>query len=515
VSIVYDGDGNRVQETVAGVTTKYLVGEVNPTGYAQVFAELSGTNSLLRGYEWGLQLEAVRDFTVNSFGIFHYYGYDGRGSVRWLTDSSGSITDTYDFDAFGNLIASTGSTPNNYMFAGEQFDPALGIYYNRARYYDQRQGRFWTADTWEGLPNEPESLHRYLYASANPVNRIDPSGHFDIAETLTVVAIATTINSIESVLPDTVRNQLINGTGFSTFVIGALTPSALVGAFALSARFVGQFLSSAAVRATLAKTLPIIQKLCFAAGTPVLTKNGPVPIEQIRVRDEVLSRNMTTGKLEYKKVTQVFAPKVSRLIQLSFAGNTDSIKSTPSHPFYTQRANAKNSAWISAVQIRVGDSILSAKGDWVKVVSTSAIEKDQYVYNFEVAENHNYYVGSIGVLVHNGCDALRAIAENAASKFGILQCVPCADALETAFKSNGISGTRIELEALAPEGRFIFSEFNPDRAIADNGKHVAIEVEGLIFDNISKGIPRADWEASLATRLGNFAQSFKVTEKPF
>jgi hypothetical protein len=39
VTIVYDGDGNRVQKTVAGVTTKYLVSDVNPTGYAQVVSE--------------------------------------------------------------------------------------------------------------------------------------------------------------------------------------------------------------------------------------------------------------------------------------------------------------------------------------------------------------------------------------------------------------------------------------------------------------------------------------------
>ena len=40
-SLVYDGDGNRVQETVAGVVTRYLTGEVNPTGYVQVMAELN------------------------------------------------------------------------------------------------------------------------------------------------------------------------------------------------------------------------------------------------------------------------------------------------------------------------------------------------------------------------------------------------------------------------------------------------------------------------------------------
>jgi RHS repeat-associated protein len=75
------------------------------------------------------------------------------------------------------LISKTGATPNNYLFAGEQFDPALGIYYNRARYYDQRQGRFWTMDTIEGEDSSPASLHKYTYAAANPVSYNDPSGY--------------------------------------------------------------------------------------------------------------------------------------------------------------------------------------------------------------------------------------------------------------------------------------------------------------------------------------------------
>src|SRR5262249_1777836 len=111
-----------------------------------------------------------------------FYGFDGHGSVRFLTSSTGAVTDTYDYDAFGNLISSTGSTPNNYLFAGEQFDPALGIYYNRARYYDERSGRFWTMDTFEGRASLPASQHKYLYANANSVNDTDPSGAESVAE---------------------------------------------------------------------------------------------------------------------------------------------------------------------------------------------------------------------------------------------------------------------------------------------------------------------------------------------
>jgi RHS repeat-associated protein len=195
VTILYDGDGNRVQESVAGATTRYLTAELNPTGYVQVMAELNGSNQLARGYLWGLQLAAMRTFVPGTFtATTAYFAFDGHGSVRYLTDDSGHITDTYDFDAFGNLLSSTGTTQNNYLFAGEQFDPALGIYYNRARYYDQREGRFWTMDTYEGDPQSPESLHKYSYVGANPIDRVDPRGHdYNLSSLQTAGAAFTTL----------------------------------------------------------------------------------------------------------------------------------------------------------------------------------------------------------------------------------------------------------------------------------------------------------------------------------
>src|SRR5208282_3074723 len=128
------------------------------------------------------------------------YGYDGHGSVRQLFNNSGAITDSYDYDAFGNLINSTGSTPNNYLFAGEQFDPALGLYYNRARYLNTATGRFWSMDTYEGDSHSPASLHKYLYANGNPVDGLDPSGHDDIAELAVSFAINSTLSSISTLV---------------------------------------------------------------------------------------------------------------------------------------------------------------------------------------------------------------------------------------------------------------------------------------------------------------------------
>jgi RHS repeat-associated protein len=176
---VYDGDGNRVSETVAGVTTNYVVADINPTGYAQVLDELPpqqpgrGVVSN-RSYTYGLFL--INQRLAASSSQLSYYGYDGHGSVRFLMDKIGAVTDTYDYDAFGNLINSAGTTPNNYLFAGEQFDPALGIYYNRARCYDQRSGRFWSMDLLEAFGGDPAAIHKYTYAHNNPVTRRDPSG---------------------------------------------------------------------------------------------------------------------------------------------------------------------------------------------------------------------------------------------------------------------------------------------------------------------------------------------------
>ena len=98
--------------------------------------ELQG-GAVSRTYSYGLALISERQ-TLAAAPVTSFYGFDGHGSVRYLTSSTAAVTDTYDYDAFGNLVSSTGTTPNNYLFAGEQFDPALGIYYNRARYYDQR-----------------------------------------------------------------------------------------------------------------------------------------------------------------------------------------------------------------------------------------------------------------------------------------------------------------------------------------------------------------------------------------
>ncbi len=222
ISITHNGDGQRVRKVVGSTTTTYLVDELNPTGYAQVLVETIQAPGFVaaqpRQYVYGLDLVSQRRFipscancTVGSFEV-RYYAYDGHGSVRQLTDPAGAVTDTYTYDAFGNLTSSTGTTPNHYLYAGEQFDEDLNLYYNRARYLDVRTGRFWSMDAYEGGAQSPASLHKYLYAGADPMNLLDPSGNISLGEIATSFSvqailiragIGATIGAIDSALAGT------------------------------------------------------------------------------------------------------------------------------------------------------------------------------------------------------------------------------------------------------------------------------------------------------------------------
>ena len=186
VTYKYNDDGIRVEKTVAGTTTKYLIDPYNHTGYAQVLEEwdTTSTPTLIKTYTIGD--DVITQATSTS--IEHLL-YDGHGSTRQTVNNSEAVTDAFSYDAYGVLLGNPASTTTNLLYTGEMYDSQSDSYYLRARYYFPSTGTFNRPDPFQGNNQDPQSLHKYVYAHSNPVNNVDPSGKFTLTEMLVTMMI--------------------------------------------------------------------------------------------------------------------------------------------------------------------------------------------------------------------------------------------------------------------------------------------------------------------------------------
>ena len=220
----YDALGNRIAKTTDGVKTEYLIDY--STGYAQVLRATTAADTIFytRGFELISRKDATREL---------WYLTDGGGSVRCLTDSTGSVTDSLVFDAFGNTVSRAGQTGDSYGFQGEQQD-ATGLYYLRARYMNPATGSFTQMDTYGGSLSDPMSLHKYLFANANPVKYRDPSGHIATKEDLYLsitISVALSAAEYDFLYAVAAAVDIKKGTDYSSkFSFGDLMGSIVLGA---------------------------------------------------------------------------------------------------------------------------------------------------------------------------------------------------------------------------------------------------------------------------------------------
>jgi RHS repeat-associated protein len=212
---------------VGATTTWFLLATINPTGYPQVVEEHTGASpgTISRRYSYGLDLISQTTGSTTRF-----FGTDGLGSTRFLLSDTGSLVEHYGYDAYGTIIVSNTTPSTVYLFAGEQWDADLGLYYNRARYMNVGLGWFWSYDTFDGSNQDPLSLHKYLYVQANPVNRLDPSGYLSgtAAETEGAVGIGLTVQTLELIGIQALRQGLARGVSGVILRAGAAIITAAV-----------------------------------------------------------------------------------------------------------------------------------------------------------------------------------------------------------------------------------------------------------------------------------------------
>ena len=135
-----------------------------------------------------------------------------------------------------------------------------------------------------------------------------------------------------------------------------------------------------------------VHSACFAAGTLIQTIDGPRPIEAIRVGDRVLSQGTSTGQLAFQPVTALHRNPPAATLRISVGD--ESIVATGIHRFWKA-----GRGWTMARELKAGDR-LRMVGGIVEIVAIEA-DKDQSVYNLDVAENRDFFVSNKGLLVHD------------------------------------------------------------------------------------------------------------------
>jgi RHS repeat-associated protein len=161
----YDPFGRRIQKSGPLGTTNYLYDG------ARLIEGADSNGNVLARYTQGPLID--EPLSQLSSGTASYYQADAIGTVTSLSSATGAVANTYTYDSFGKLTASTGTLVNPFQFTGREWDSETSLYYYRARQYDATSGRFLSEDL---LRSGSGSTDFYPYVSNRPLNNSDPSG---------------------------------------------------------------------------------------------------------------------------------------------------------------------------------------------------------------------------------------------------------------------------------------------------------------------------------------------------
>lgn len=178
-------DGNSPKEQLAslvkggsnakGYTLTEYINDINREN-TEVLAEYGADEKVRQAYTYGESGIGER-VSVDKSEESSYYLYDGRNSVTGILTETANLTNSYQYDSYGNLTSGTADGVNYYGYNGESTNVKTGLQYLRARYYNAENGTFTTEDSDLGTTENPLTRNRYDYTTNNPLNYSDPTGH--------------------------------------------------------------------------------------------------------------------------------------------------------------------------------------------------------------------------------------------------------------------------------------------------------------------------------------------------
>jgi RHS repeat-associated protein len=450
----YDALGRRQTKTVSGVVTRYVY-----AGAWLLEEYVNGTLEAVHDYADGadelVRTRRVDHADVNNNGnttelVSLYAHTDRLGSVTHLTNSAGTVVESYAYSAYGkptiydkngNVVASS-PTNSSRMFTARELDAETGLYYYRARHYEPDTGTFLQEDPlrFDG------GIDLFEYAASSPTNLSDPSG-------MAFESIKAAANAVLGALKDAASSGALAEMALSSIpilsdildLLSAMTGYDVTHYIATGdlkslgcwdrikmAAWAAADLAGSAVGAGIANKLEKLLKWlkelkggkaaaaaaedaakaakclgngCFVLGTAVCTAIGLVPIEDVAPGEQVVTSSVSsTGSVSTDRGCQVECTTrstvevVMTVVVRAVDGSEDVLLGTPSHLVYRETSRS----WVALGDVRVGERLNGSNGP-ILVVGRDVVVGTCPVANLVVNDAHTYRVGRLGVLVHNGC----------------------------------------------------------------------------------------------------------------
>lgn len=247
ISFTYDAKGRRIAKE------RETTGSVDGNSYRYAFtAEYTYLDDMLTDMKWTeidgsdssfhFTYDAVGPMSMTFCGAEYFYLKNAQGDVTGLVDSSGTQVVAYTYDAWGNILSTTGSMAdslgytNPLRYRGYFYDTETGLYYVSSRYYNPGIGRFINTDDVDllGINGDFASLNLFAYCGNNPVSREDTNGECWIS--VGIMAVGGLIGAAISAVSSAVTQKSLTGTvnwksvgvaAATGFVSGAIAASPL------------------------------------------------------------------------------------------------------------------------------------------------------------------------------------------------------------------------------------------------------------------------------------------------